>query len=86
MKNIIFPIESQDQKRIEIQTEQLLFATLQAFQLSYATHLLEACLELRQIQEALGHEFTKTTEIDTHMTNTNRFRFRSPINHMDIRI
>ena len=46
---------------------------------SFATHLLESGVDLRYIQEILGHKSSKTTEIYTHVSKTGIARIRSPL-------
>ena len=46
---------------------------------SYATHMLENGIDLRYIQELLGHSRPETTMIYTHVTQKNLTQIRSPL-------
>jgi integrase/recombinase XerD len=52
---------------------------------SYATHLHESGLDIKYIQELLGHKSTRTTEIYTHVSRRNLAGLRSPIEDLDVR-
>ncbi|MCU0472915.1 MAG: site-specific integrase [Bacteroidales bacterium] len=52
---------------------------------SYATHLHENGLDIRYIQELLGHRSTRTTEIYTHVSRRNLIAVRSPIDDLDVK-
>jgi integrase/recombinase XerD len=49
---------------------------------SFATHLLEHGVDLRYIQQLLGHESSKTTERYTHMTRKGLAAIKSPLDHL----
>jgi integrase/recombinase XerD len=58
--------------------------TLHSLRHSYATHLLENGIDLRFIQELLGHRSSKTTEIYTHVRVKSIESIRSPFEKLKL--
>lgn len=56
--------------------------TLHWLRHSYATHLLEGGTDLRYIQELLGHNSSKKTEIYTHVSQKDLQKIRSPFDDL----
>ncbi len=59
-------------------------ATVHTLRHSFATHLLEQGTDLRYIQELLGHNSSKTTEIYTHVSKKEISRIVSPADRLGL--
>jgi site-specific recombinase XerD len=57
-------------------------ATIHTLRHSYATHLLEAGVSLRTIQQVLGHKSMRTTEVYMHVTQPGAERLQETVDRL----
>ncbi|MBI9037391.1 MAG: tyrosine-type recombinase/integrase [Bacteroidales bacterium] len=51
---------------------------------TFATHLLEAEVDIKYIQKLLGHNSPKTIEIFIHVVNKQLQKIKSPLDNLNI--
>jgi site-specific recombinase XerD len=65
-------------KKVDIKKQ----ASVHTLRHSYATHLLEEGVDIRIIQEFLGHSDIRTTQIYTHISQPILAKIKSPLDSL----
>jgi site-specific recombinase XerD len=81
-KAIVTDMHSQVDKAIKTASKKALInkhVTSHTFRHSFATHLLEDGVNIRVVQDLMGHADVKTTEIYTHVMNKDLNAVMSPL-------
>lgn len=71
-------------KKAKIKSQINPLATPHTLRHSFATHLLESGVSLRHIQELLGHNSIKTTEVYTHISSSQLKLLESPLDRLQV--
>ena len=94
IRNWLFPGASED-SHLSVRSAQAVFyqacertgieknVSIHSLRHAFATHLLEDGVDIRYIQELLGHKNIKTTEIYTHVTKTSLMNIKSPLDRWE---
>ncbi|MFK7936252.1 MAG: tyrosine-type recombinase/integrase [Saprospiraceae bacterium] len=61
------------------------YATVHTLRHSYATHCIEDGHNLKSVQEALGHQSLKTTEVYLHISSQALKKLKSPIDKLNLK-
>ncbi len=59
-------------------------ATVHTLRHTYATHLILDGMDIRRVQELLGHNSIKTTAIYSHITDPMKKNIISPLDNLDL--